>query len=168
MKKTALTALAIVAALGVCAPVTALAAKKEKQAATAADAAGKPIPYHGKVASVDASAKTFTIKGKEKDRVFSVTDKTTIMKDGAAADLSAITQGEEVHGSATKSGDSWEAIKVIVGAKEKKTAKKDEAKPSDASATEASKPADASADKAAADTAAPASDSAAPAGNEAK
>ncbi len=143
MIKQSLVTLGLVAAFAVCAPMTGFAAKKEK--APAAEPSERLIPYHGKVDSVDATAKTFTIKGKEKDRVFSVTDKTTIMKDGAAADLAALTAGEEVHGSAKKTGDNWEAVKVTVGAKAK-GAKKEEAKPAGAGAAKpdaASTPAEA-------------------------
>src|SRR4029453_7026774 len=105
------------------------AAEKEKAAGTTATAAtsSKPIPYVGKVSAVDATAKTFTLKGKDKDRVFSITESTKITKDGAPADLSAVTAGEEVRGQATKSGDKWEATSVMIGekaAREKPAAEK--------------------------------------------
>jgi hypothetical protein len=145
MNKKTILAVALLAALAVGAPFNASAAPK-KAAADAGETAPKPIPYHGKVASVDATAKTFTIKGKQKDRVFSLTDKTVITKDGAAADITAITAGEEVRGSATKSGDNWEALKVTIGAAEKagktaKGAKKEETtKPAETGTTAPAKP----------------------------
>jgi len=150
MNRKSILTLAVLAAFAIGAPVSSFAKPKEKAAAAGEKAAteSKPVPYHGKVASVDATAKTFTIKGKEKDRVFSITDKTTITKDGAAADISAITAGEEVRGQAIKSGDNWEAVKVMLGAKEPKagkeakdTKKKDEAKPAADAKPDAAAPA---------------------------
>ncbi len=150
MKIKSLLTLGLVSAVALGLPASTMAApKKEKPAAgektdkadAGAATASKPIPYHGKVAAVDAAAKTFTIKGKQKDRVFAVTDKTVITKDGAPADLSALAAGEEVQGSATKTGDNWEALKVTVGAKAAaKGAKKEEAKPADAAAPAAPLP----------------------------
>ncbi len=136
MNRKSLLTLAVLAAFSIGAPLSTYAKTKEasKPAATEKAAESKAIPYHGKVEAVDATAKTFTIKGKEKDRVFSITDKTVITKDGAAADISAITAGEEVRGQATKEGDKWEALKVMVGAKEKgakEGKKKEEAKPAE-------------------------------------
>lgn len=111
-------------------PAPSFAADKkpaEKKAAAetpAADAASKPIPFHGKVTAVDPAAKTFSIKGKEKDRVFHMTDKSSVVgKDGQPADLAAIPVGEEVRGSAVKTGDDWEARKVTIGAKDAGAAK---------------------------------------------
>ena len=74
----------------------------------------KPLPYRGKVASVDASAKTFTV-GK---RTIKVTDQTKITKQGAAATMADITVGEKVSGSYWKKDDgSLEAKNIKVGAK---------------------------------------------------
>jgi hypothetical protein len=149
MNKKSILAVAVLAALAVGSPISAIAAPKKAAAADTTDAASKPIPYHGKVASVDATAKTFTIKGKQKDRVFSITDKTVITKDGAAADITAIAAGEDVRGSAAKTGDNWEALKVTLGAAEKagKTAKagkkEDATKPAESGATAPAKPAEA-------------------------
>jgi hypothetical protein len=130
MNKKSILIMSVLAVFALGAPVTGFAAKKDKTAA-AAEGSAKAVPYHGKIASVDAAAKTFTIKGKTKDRVFTITDKTTITKDGAAADISALVAGEEVTGQATKSGDNWDALKVYLGVKEKgaKGAKKEAAEP---------------------------------------
>lgn len=128
MNKKFLITLGLLAGLALGAPVTGFAAEKKPDAKPGEKAAapekpateGRPIPFVGKVTAVDAAAKTFSLKGKEKDRVFAVTDKTTIVgKDGAPAKLEAITVGEEVRGSATKNGDAWTAGKVTIGAKEK-------------------------------------------------
>ena len=139
MNKRLFLTLGIAASFAAGAPLTALAAKKDpaatpvpaatpaatpapKPAATpepAKEASAKPVPFHGKVTAVDAAAKTFSMKGKDKDRVFSVTDETAVIgKDGAASTLAAIPVGEEVRGSAMKSGENWTAKKVIIGAKE--------------------------------------------------
>ena len=113
----------IIAVIALSTPVLTFAKDKETAAGAtvaekpAADASAKPVPYRGKVSSVDATAKTFTIKGKERDRVFSITDHTKITREGAAADLAAVAAGEEVRGQATKSGDNWEAVSVMIGAK---------------------------------------------------
>ena len=73
----------------------------------------KPIAYHGKVASVDAAAKTFTV-GK---RTFKVTDQTKITKEGAAATMDDVVVGEKVSGSYWKKEDGLEAKSVKIGAK---------------------------------------------------
>ncbi len=150
MIKKSMLAMAVLAAFAIGAPSTALCATKKDKPATPDPAKAaettKSIPYHGKVASVDAAAKTFTIKGLKKDRLFSTTDKTVITKDGAPADIAAITVGEEVQGSAKKSGDNWEALKITIVTKDAKAAKaggkKEEAKPADTAAPAAAKPAD--------------------------
>lgn len=78
----------------------------------------RALPYHGKVASVDAAAKTFTIAGKTSSRVFKVTDTTAIMKQGAPATMADIVADEEVRGSYWKKEDgSLEAKKVTLGPK---------------------------------------------------
>jgi hypothetical protein len=114
-----LTILSIVAVLALGSSLPSFAAEKEKAAgATAtAETGSKPIPYVGKVSAVDATAKTLTLKGKDKDRVLNITDSTKITKDGAPADLSAVTAGEEVRGQATKNGDKWDATSVMIGPK---------------------------------------------------
>jgi hypothetical protein len=125
-----LLTLSVLGGLLFSAPAPSFAADKkpaEKKAAAetpATEATSKPIPFHGKVTAVDPAAKTFSIKGKEKDRVFHFTDKSSVVgKDGQPADLAAIPVGEEVRGSAVKTGDDWEARKVTIGAKDAAPAK---------------------------------------------
>lgn len=144
MKKV--TMFAVMAAIAFAAPVHAAekvkkeAAKLASEATAAAPAAGepqktdtaKPLPFQGKVASVDASAKTFTTKNKDgKEHVFTVTDKTQITKaDGSAGKFDDIKVDEAVRGSRLKTGENkWEAVKVSLGEKPGKEAKKAEAKP---------------------------------------
>jgi len=69
----------------------------------------RAVPYHGKVASVDVSAKTFMV-GK---RTFRVTDATTITKDGAAATMSDITAGQMAGGSYWKKDDGSLEAKTV-------------------------------------------------------
>lgn len=112
----------------------------EKPAAPAApaaeekkDATAKTLPFQGKVASVDATAKTFTTKNKDgKENVFSVTEKTKVEKaDGTAATLADLKADDVVRGSRIKlSEGKWEVVKLIIGAKDGDAAKA--AKPADA------------------------------------
>jgi hypothetical protein len=92
----------------------------------------RPIPFHGMVSAVDHSAKTFTIAGKEKSRVFKITDKTTVTKNGTAATMKDIAENEEVSGSYWKNADdSLEAKTVKIGpVKEKKSEESKKAKTS--------------------------------------
>jgi hypothetical protein len=82
--------------------------------------AARPIPFHGMVSAVDQKAKTFTISGKEKSRVFNVTDKTTITRAGKPAAMKDIAENEEVSGSVWQNPDgSLEAKMVKLGPMEK-------------------------------------------------
>ncbi|MGH8095297.1 MAG: hypothetical protein ACREIF_17830 [Chthoniobacterales bacterium] len=114
-----------IATLVLCAPAAAPAKSKKMtspspsaSASPAAATTKKPrsIPYHGKVASVDASAKTFSIAGKEKTRVIKITDQTKITQQGADATMKDIVADEEVRGSYWKKDDgSLEARTVKLG-----------------------------------------------------
>jgi hypothetical protein len=123
-----------VAALAVFTPLSVSAKGKKSDASptpsaspsASASTSMRSIPYHGMISAVDQSAKTFTIAGKETSRVFKVTDKTTVTKDGNPATMSDIAEKEEVRGSYWKNADgSLEARSVKLGAKtEKEKAKK--------------------------------------------
>ncbi len=122
-------------ALAFCGPLQA-AEPKEPAAATSQPAAPKVstaearIPYHGKVVAIDPSAKTFSLNGKSKERVFNITETTRITRDGIATDISALILGEEVRGQASKNTDKWDAVSVMMGAKTEATkVKKVSAKP---------------------------------------
>ena len=87
-------------------PVTAVSPAKERA-----------IPYRGKIASVDGSAKTFTIAGKEKSRTFKITDRTTMTKAGQPATMKDLVADEEVRGSYWRLDDgTLEAKTVKLGA----------------------------------------------------
>lgn len=117
------------AALALCATPNAFAKSKKSptpeptaSASPMEKAAGaktaRALPYRGKIASVDSTAKTFTITGKTSSRVFKVTEKTEIMKAGAAATMADIVADEEVRGSYWKKEDgTLEAKKVTLGPK---------------------------------------------------
>jgi hypothetical protein len=78
----------------------------------------RPLPFHGKISAVDQKAKTFTIAGKEKSRVFKITDKTVMTKAGAAGTMKDVVANEEVRGSYWKGADgTLEAKTVKVGPK---------------------------------------------------
>lgn len=116
-----------IATLVVCAPFAAPAKTKPTPSPAAAASAApmeksttakmpRSIPFHGKIASVDASAKTFSIAGKEKTRVIKITDQTKITKQGADATMKDLVADEEVRGSYWKKEDgSLEARSVKVG-----------------------------------------------------
>jgi len=99
--------------------------------------AGKPVPLHGIVASVDKAAKTFTITYKKGDKVYVVTADTKITKKGAPATFDDIAVKGYVTGSYVKDGDKLIAHTLKVGeekpAKDEGGAKKDPggAKPED-------------------------------------
>lgn len=120
---------ACIAAIALCAAPPAPARDKKSPAPEAsasasplsADSSGKAaraIPYRGKVASVDPTAKTFTLAGKANSRVLKITDATKIVKEGAPATMADIVADEEVRGSYWKKEDgSLEAKKVKLGPK---------------------------------------------------
>ncbi len=83
------------------------------------DSSQQLLPFVGKVLSVDASARTFTLNGKEKERLFRTTDHTEYWKDGKQVDFQAIAVGEMVRGNALKHETDWEVKKVTIGEKEK-------------------------------------------------
>lgn len=79
---------------------------------------GSRYPIRGKLRSVDLTAKTFTLSGSAKDRVF-LTDETTVFtKNGKPATLADGVPGDEVGGLAENLPDGRVlAIKVRFGPK---------------------------------------------------
>jgi len=73
----------------------------------------RAIPFHGMISAVDQTAKTFTIAGKEKARVFKVTDKTVLTKAGAPATMKDVLANEEVRGSYVKAADGSLETRVV-------------------------------------------------------
>jgi hypothetical protein len=78
----------------------------------------RAIPYHGRISAVDQTARTFSIPGVEKMRVFTITDTTVITKDGNPATIADVAADEDVRGSYWKRADgSLEAKSVKLGQK---------------------------------------------------
>ncbi len=158
MKKFTLITGVCLAALALGGPRTASAAPKKEASpspsaspdastaeASPAEKTPRAVRFRGSVASVDSTAKTFTIAGNKNSRVFKVTDKTTVTKDGATATFADITANEMVSGSYWKQDDgSMEAKMVTIGGsraakgKSGKKAKKSDA--TDASMTASPSP----------------------------
>jgi len=75
------------------------------------------LAFRGKVAAVDTTASTITIK----DQAYSVTSDTKITKDGQPATLADITVGTAVHGAYTKdAAGKLTATTITIGGKGKK------------------------------------------------
>lgn len=111
---TKITCLAVMAAALIAAPAITRA-----QDSTNAPAAQTPapkkhgLPFHGKVASVDATAMTFTVG----TMTIGITSATKISKDGKPAVFADITAGENVSGSYKKDeAGKLSATSVRVGA----------------------------------------------------
>ena len=117
---------ACIAAFALCALTVAAAASKTSPSSAPSTATSAPpakrdkteraVPFHGMISATDEKAKTFTITGKEKSRVFKITDKTVLTKAGVTATMKDIAVNEEVRGSYWKAADgSLEARAVKLG-----------------------------------------------------
>src|SRR6266581_6658192 len=125
--KTYLISGVCIVSLAFCLPLTAQTPRTQgspaaslhataSAAASVGKQAARPIPFHGMVSAVDQNAKTFTIAGKAKSRVFKVTNKTAITKSGKAASMQDITENKEASGSYWKNADgTLEAKTVKIG-----------------------------------------------------
>ncbi len=89
---------ACIAAFAFCAPVAAFAERA--------------VPFHGMISAVDQAAKSFTIAGKEKSRVFNVTDKSVLTKAGTPATMKDVAANEEVRGSYLKAANGSLEVKT--------------------------------------------------------
>lgn len=119
-------AVACIAAFTLCLPITVSAQSKSvspSPAASVSPAEGtssseavKParaIPMRGTVSAVDGDAKTFTIAAKASSRVFKVTDKTTVTKNGAATTFADIAPETKITGSYWKQADGTLEAKLV-------------------------------------------------------
>lgn len=77
--------------------------------------ASNTLPFRGKVESVDTKAMTITLAGKEKQRVFNVTSKTRLEKDGKPATFGDIKAGDDARGSYAKGKDGDNLIRAAFG-----------------------------------------------------
>jgi hypothetical protein len=167
--KSQLITAACVAALVFCGPSFAFAASKKsaspspspaasaspaaaaKTSESSASKAPRAIPFKGAVSSVDQSAKTFAVAGKEASRTFKATDKTTITKDGKAATFADFADGDKVTGSYWKQDDGTLELKSLkIGGKAETASTEKAEKPA-----KKSKKGDAAADTAASPSASP-------------
>ena len=116
MKKN-LALYALVAAVLIAAPLSLRAQNAASTNAAAAPVAKKHgLPFHGKVAAVDATAMTVTVGTK----TYNVTSSTVITKDAKPATLADITVGETISGYAKKdAAGKLNATTINVGKKGK-------------------------------------------------
>ena len=98
------------------------AGEKDKMTEKTAAVMPKAIPFQGNVVATDSVAHTFTLNGKEKGRVFKVTDQTEILIDNKPTSFGALTVGSVVRGNALKHEDGWETKRVSIGPKEPSSA----------------------------------------------
>ena len=84
---------------------TAVAVSTKAAPPAASNSTERAVPFHGVISAADEKAKTFTITGKEKSRVFKITDKTVLTKAGLAATMKDVAVNEEVRGSYWKAAD---------------------------------------------------------------
>jgi hypothetical protein len=118
-----MTLAGLLAAVVLAVPVHVSAQSTNKPAATAPESKAKSIPFHGKLAAVDKTAKTITLDEKTK-REFQVTSETRIMKNDKPATLDDATVGEAVRGSYRKGDDGKLSLRSLtIGAKGEPKAK---------------------------------------------
>jgi hypothetical protein len=73
-------------------------------------------PFRGKLKAVSNDARSFTLAGKDRDRVFHVTPDTKFVRNGKVATLAEGVVGEDVAGYArTESGGRAQALTVRFG-----------------------------------------------------
>lgn len=124
MKKAILTTLLALAVAAFALPTSAAEKAKEKKKSST-------FPFTGKITEVDKTAKTFTLAGKEKPRVFQISSETKLTKAGKPAILDDAVVGEEAGGLAKRSESGKdEAISVRFGPKPEGKAAKKKAKKS--------------------------------------
>lgn len=136
---TRIAVVALLAATIGTAPTQVLAGDAKRESAAAAEKKEAPggekkqgrVPFHGKIASVDKKAKTFTVG----ERTFQVTSETKLNKGGKPATLDDAAVGEDVGGNYEKAHDGKLNAKMVrigpkveneVKAQVKKTGAKDQ------------------------------------------
>lgn len=101
--KLALAAVLAASLVSLAAPAAAQDLKETKKPAAAkvAKEGKQRVPFHGKIAAVDATAKTLKVG----ERTFQVTSATKILKAGKPAVFDDATAGEVVGGTYVKAAD---------------------------------------------------------------
>src|SRR6059036_2863763 len=128
MKK--LLSIALVGAFTAFLPAALVAADKPDEAPPAkTEKKLRSIPFNGKVGAVDKAAKTVTLEGKEKARIFQVTSETKIHKDKKPATLDDVAVGDRVGGAYRENAEGkMELVSLNTGLPQPK-GKTKEAKP---------------------------------------
>ena len=126
MKKQLLNTIGLLAVAsclcGAYSPTTTLAADKESAAESGstepAEMKGKRYPFRGKVGEIDSKAKTFTIIGKEKKRVFHFTRETKIVMNESPATFEDLKVGVQVGGLVLETEDgTLKLVSLRIGPK---------------------------------------------------
>ena len=120
-----IAALSLLATAIAVAPTQTLAQENKEKSTTEKKDAPKierGIPFRGKVAALDKTAKTVTVG----ERVFQVTSETKIRKDNKPATLDDVAVGDEIGGTYTKGDDGKLTAKTLrIGHKPEGAAKKE-------------------------------------------
>ncbi len=91
----------------------------------------RKLPFHGKLAAVDAEAKTITLRYTTGDKVFHLTPQTEVLKHEKPAKLDEAVIGDSVSGAYVRNGERAELTKLNLARKaddKPKAEKKDKAK----------------------------------------
>ena len=112
----ALAAAALMAAPTVTRAHEAATATPPDAAAPAHKKGHGSLPFHGKLAAVDATAMTVTV-GKQ---TYNITSETKLSKDDKPATLADFVVGDMVGGAYKKDGDKMNATSLKAGGKKKK------------------------------------------------
>jgi len=95
------------------APVARVAHSSTNQADVEKLHSVKILPFRGTIASVDKTAKTFTLKGPT-HQVIGVTSQTKLTKDSKPAVFDDLADGVVVTGSKQQFGEKWDAKTVKI------------------------------------------------------
>ena len=85
--------------------------KDEKQTATTKK--NRPYPFRGKISAIDKKAKSITLQGKEKSRIFYLNKDTKIQKHGKPATLDDAVIGDEAGGSVVPDANGKLVLKSV-------------------------------------------------------
>lgn len=96
-------------------------ARRAAEAGQKEEKRSRPLPFQGRVFQVKEASNVFITKTKAgKEHTFHLTEKSKILKDDEEATLADIKPDGIVRGSRIKLGENtWEVVKVIIGAKPK-------------------------------------------------